>query len=553
VSGTDIDGDRWVLTLLGPGTINVVDKNAIAFTKSNETTPNLINTITVAGTNTSQSRLVGKVIKGANGDGKVFFQNLNVTSSGSLPKIDANEVDQRATLQVGIAAIDMPQFWLGHTDGTAPTLTSNIHTAAKKAGQIYVPDGVNALRFGGVDATYTPPGGTPLTSDGQNDEFVVNLGLPITTGTSIIVDRVVSAGQAATSSTTPATQKMVSFVVSGRLNLFQANEIDGDTTNIPSQFVASTATGQPGGTYVVSQGGLVTGAIGDIRIGGDATNFTAFANSTALFAGADDNATDPKISNFFIGGETQNVILVAPGGSRNVSFGRGMDTVQINSLAISSLQANRGAIGSDVTVTRSIGNMLIGGDVVDTNVQAGYQQNLASISNTPGSILSSGNGVFNGVPVPTIINRVQNLNTLFSPLAHNGGSITARIAGDVQDSTFAASVDPNPSGIDNPGFFDEGSGLTFPFGAPNNIVLPRGVINAKVEGNIDNSNNPLVSVNAPANSAFFAKRVDLKHGPIIPPNVAEPPYEHPTEYHTGQNALKGLAQFNTPRRQRRRS
>ena len=32
VSGTDTKGDRWTLTLYGPGTLNVVDKNGTAFT-----------------------------------------------------------------------------------------------------------------------------------------------------------------------------------------------------------------------------------------------------------------------------------------------------------------------------------------------------------------------------------------------------------------------------------------------------------------------------------------------------------------------------------------
>ena len=53
-----------------------------------------------------------------------------------------------------------------------------------------------SLRFGGVDATYTPPGGTPLHQTGQSNEFQIFLGLPITTGTSIIVNKVVTTAQA---------------------------------------------------------------------------------------------------------------------------------------------------------------------------------------------------------------------------------------------------------------------------------------------------------------------------------------------------------------------
>ena len=50
VSGTDIKGDRWTLTLYGPGTLNVVDANGNAFTKDSANTPDEIDTITVSGT-----------------------------------------------------------------------------------------------------------------------------------------------------------------------------------------------------------------------------------------------------------------------------------------------------------------------------------------------------------------------------------------------------------------------------------------------------------------------------------------------------------------------
>ena len=70
--------------------------------------------------------------------------------------------------------------------------------------------------------------------------------------------------------------------------------------------------------------------------------------------------------------------------------------------------------------------------------------------------------------------------------------------------------------------------------------MPRGVINVKFEGVIDNSTNPLVSTSAPANAAFFARVVHIKKGPVIPPSVPYQPYVAPTVYHTGQKTLKGL-------------
>src|SRR5208282_3701355 len=90
VTGTDTQGDVWTLTLYGPGTLNVVDQSGMAFPATNGSdngNSNVIpvgkeddiNTITVSGTVTSESRLVGKVTfvpKGS--DGKVFFQQLTI-------------------------------------------------------------------------------------------------------------------------------------------------------------------------------------------------------------------------------------------------------------------------------------------------------------------------------------------------------------------------------------------------------------------------------------------------------------------------------------------
>ena len=542
VSGTDADGDRWTLTLYGPGTMNVVDINGNTFTKSMANTPDLINTITIGGSISSQTRLVGKVTPAAGGDGKVFFQNLHVTSSGQLPKLDANDTSNNKQVQNGISAVDMPQFYLGHTDLTKPTdNTSAAHSGYYNAGEITIPGGVNTLRFGGVDTTYTPPGGTPLNTDGQNDEFTVDLGIPVAYGTSIIVNRVVSDAQAATSTSTSPTQKTVTFAVTGRINLFQANEIDGNTSSsslIPSQFQTSTATGAAGGTYLVSRGAAVTGAIGYVRVGGNATNFTTFAISDDLAAAAADTITDPKISNFYVGQETNNVILVAPGGSRDVYFGRGMDNVQINTLLISHLFANRGANNSNVVSSRSIYNAAFGGDVTGTNLSAGYAQSLASQANIPAAGFSAGAGVFNGVKLPTIADRVSDSSGTLVPLAQNGGTINLRVAGNFTNSIASASVDPDPSGLLEPGVFSNVTTKRFPFGAPDNLVLPKGFITAKVEGTVNNADNTLVSPDTP-NKAFFARNVSYSHGPVTPPNVVEPPLG-PTQYHKGQRFLFGV-------------
>jgi hypothetical protein len=535
VRGMDPDGAQWTLRLYGPGALNVVGTDGDVFTRQTGDLQESINTITVAGAITTQTRLVATVYPNpTTKNAKVYFENLIVTQTGELGKIDAGQVSNFRSVQNGILAVDMPDFYLAHTETSKPSVASQIHSSAMSAGEIYIPQGVINLRFGGVDVNYTPVGGTPLNQTGQSNEFQISLGLPIVQGTSIIVNTVNSNAEANSTSGSAAFQDYATFLVTGRLNLFQANEIDGNTTSglVPTQLVNSPPTdgNSPGGTFLISQGGAATGQIGDVRVGGNVTNFTTIVTEDPLNVAASEGQLDAKISNYYIGGQTQNVLLIAPSGSRNIAFGLGMDNVTISSLAIDSLRANRDALNSTVTVSRSIQNLLIGGDVQNTLVNVGEAQSLFTFANLPPTTLfASGSGAFYGEPMPTVGN--PELNTLtgqVEPVAQNGGTIQARIAGSVIDSIFSASVQPDPTGLTGNGF-----------GTPQDLILPRGVINAKVEGNISNTNNPLVEAQSNGR-AFFAKSVKLIHGPIIPPTVPYQPFAPPTKYNVGQDGLKGL-------------
>jgi hypothetical protein len=211
-----------------------------------------------------------------------------------------------------------------------------------------------------------------------------------------------------------------------------------------------------------------------------------------------------KISNFSVGGETNNVMLIAPSGSRNIVFGKGMDTVEIRSHVIESLQANRGALNSNVFVDRQISQVQIGGDVVNTNVLAGNSQSYAAIFNAVTG--QSSNPLF-GTTSPTAPPRPQN--------AQPFGFMHVHVAGDITNSVFAASVQP---------FIDTTTTPPTPvFGDPNQLVLTGGQIKAKVEGSIDNS----VATPSTPNQAFFAKQLNVLTGPVVPPNVPEPPFTGP--------------------------
>lgn len=454
VTGRDIDGDTFAIRLIGPGQLRVVKQDGADGNPAPLDSATLIRDITIAGTDPRSSRVVGTVTRGAGGDGRVFFANLEKLSSPSQEIAGGN----------GLVGIDLPQFFLGDTDPTT------VSAAGTPKATISLPDGVNTLRIGGADTTafFGTVNAQRLNQNGVADNFLIDLGLPSYGGTRIIVDRVTTNAQAGvTTGTTTAnpTQDGVTFNVAGRLNLFQANTIEGNGTFASGRFQGE------GGTLVQSVPTTtgITGQIGDVRVGGNATNFAVQTNS--------------QVANYSVGGETNNVYLLAPDAARNVVFGKGMDTATIQAGQIETLSANRGALNSRVVVDRTIGRAKFGGDVVNSQILAGYNQGLATIFQQ----------------------QQDNPTTTAVP----SGAIEISVAGDVVDSVIAASVQP----------------LNEVFGTPGDLFLPHGSINAKVEGTIDNQ---VATPDSPL-TAFYANDVVLNTGPVTPPDVPEAPYPKPTQ------------------------
>ena len=206
---------------------------------------------------------------------------------------------------------------------------------------------------------------------------------------------------------------------------------------------------------------------------------------------------------------------------------------------------------------RTIGNLSIGGDVVNSFIQSGYDQELSAVANSPltslnGQTIPAG-GVFNGEAPPTIVNRISNsfLNQpTFAPLAHGGGGIHGRIAGNVTNSIISVSVDPNPSGINNPGQYQLVTSTNFPFGAPSNIVLPRGVDQRQGRGQGRQQRPPV------GNQSAGLARHRLEHrllrqereppqGPVVPPDVASGPVRRAGPLSQGQLTLRGSSRSTT--------
>ncbi len=478
VTGLDQQGDLWALRLIGPGSLRVQKQPDASGNPSPLYSETAIDTITVAGTDSLKTKLVGKILKlGPNSNGQIYFQDFEELGGKAL----SESGDQ------GINVIDMPNFWLANTSANPGATTLTGQSSSTKA-VINIPDGVNTLKFGGanVNVFLGTNAANALVNQTGFVQLAVNLGIPQYHGSSIIVDQIVTNGETASGSTTN-NQQGVTFNVTGRLNSFQANQIVGNANVATTPFQGGGGTlvvAQPltAGSIPVSAGGTVeiSGELGAVRVGGNATNFSVQSYD--------------KSNTTYIGGETNNFSLLSPGGSRDLYFGRGLDNSTISTHVIQNLQANRGAVGSRVVVDRQIGRAVFGGDVLNSEVLSGYYQNLTNIFDTQ----SAG----------------------ATPMAELGGGQTDLIAGSVQNSYFTASVAQSSDGT---------------FGGTDNLKLPSGHIKAKVEGVIDNSS---ASTTAPT-VAFLAKQVSLKTGPVIPPNVPSPPFGL-NSYHQQVGGATGL-------------
>src|SRR5262249_54217824 len=137
----------------------------------------------------------------------------------------------------GLAAVDMPGFFLADTsNGTFTPATG------QPTGMINIPDGTTSLRFGGVHTTaFTQPSGTAATRAlpppaGQGVMFDINRGLRQYPGATIVPDTITSDNRPAATPGGSPILDTVTFNVQGRLNLFQANTINGESPPPTSRY-----------------------------------------------------------------------------------------------------------------------------------------------------------------------------------------------------------------------------------------------------------------------------------------------------------------------------
>ena len=150
-------------------------------------------------------------------------------------------------------------------------------------------------------------------------------------------------------------QDYATFLVTGRLNLFQANEIDGNTTSglVPTQLLNSPSVrGASPGRHLRDLAGWCghrsdrrrpdrrqRHQLHDLRDRGSAERGARPKGSSTPRSATSTSAARPTTCSW------------SPRPARAIfRSGLGMDNVTINSLTISSLRANRDATNSNVTV-----------------------------------------------------------------------------------------------------------------------------------------------------------------------------------------------------------
>jgi hypothetical protein len=255
VTGIDRAGDRWVITVHGPGKVIVTD-----------TTPNDgaldddINTIQLVGTSLKNTYVTGNVTESAltPTNGTVIFNQLIATS--------------------GVNTIDLNGFVL--TNAVSPPVTTPTG--------VFLYGGVKVLSFQDIQATIdTSVTSTPyqIVIGEANTPLKVKPSIFLNTINNLVFD-----SQSTTTPTGPLTSPTVEFVINGVIQNF---DVAASTRgNIPPSIVGAEPGSSTAAYQVVFPNVGTTGrtsiqatAINSVKVRGSAKNVT-FSKSTQPFTNA---------------------------------------------------------------------------------------------------------------------------------------------------------------------------------------------------------------------------------------------------------------------------
>jgi hypothetical protein len=325
VSGTDRAGDKWVITVHGPGQVIVTD-----------TTPNDgaldddINTITLIHTNPRKTYVTGNVIA----------SNL-VLTSGSIP------FNQLFALS-GVKSIELNGFDL--SAAVSPPVTTQTG--------IFLFGGVGTLSFNSVDAiidTSVNPAPYQIVIGEPSTPLKVQPSIFVNNITNLVFN-----SASTTIPTGPLTSPSVQFIVNGVIRNFDIVSATQGTVPAGFQF-EFTPVGTTGRTAVQAT------AMNNLRVRGSAKNFTA-SRAPAPFSSEASGLGYLRKASF--GGNADGVGLDVHGPIGKLTFRRGLG----NPAGVFTAKSSKGLLepttiyGTPVGTTGYPAAGLSGGTVRATNI-----------------------------------------------------------------------------------------------------------------------------------------------------------------------------------------
>lgn len=279
VTGTDRAGDRWTITVHGPGKVIVTD-----------TTPNdgvlgdSINTIQLVGTSPKDTYVTGNVITSPYEltQGTILFNELIATS--------------------GVKSIQLNGF----------TLTSNVTPPVTSPTGIFLYGGVGTLSFQDVQA--------PIDTSVSSTPYQIVIGepnTPLKVKPSIYIDSInnqVFDSQSTTIPSGPVTTPSVQFVINGVIRNFDVVSVTQGTVPAAYQFEFPTV-GTTGRTSIQAT------AIDNLTVHGSAKNLTV-SKAVQPFSAAGSGID--YLHNAYFGGNADAVGIDVNGNIGSIIFNRGL-------------------------------------------------------------------------------------------------------------------------------------------------------------------------------------------------------------------------------------
>ena len=377
VSGIDRAGDRWIITVHGPGKVIVTD-----------TTPNDgaldddINTIQIVGTNSKTSYVTGNVFAS-----NTIPANFN---GNNPPPSDGTILFNQLIALSGVKSVELNGFDL--SDQVTPAVTSNTG--------VFLFGGVGVLSFNGIDQVQdTSISTTPY------QVVIGEPSTPLKVQPSIFLNNVTNLSFNSTTqnapSTTPLTTPSVEFMINGVVRNFDI--ISAGPGTVPAGFqVEFTPIGTTGRTTVQAT------AINNLNVHGSAKNLTVSRSPVAF---SSENSGINYLHKATFGGNADGVGIDVKGKIGKITFKRGLG----NPNGVYTSKASNGLLlpatinGTPITSTGYPAGGFLGGqirassikklNVGQANVQVQTAQNPEFVQlqeqGFPTYVTSTGNAVTN--------------------------------------------------------------------------------------------------------------------------------------------------------------